>query len=222
MIRKTVCLIFFCFCLIGAAPVSRAATGGSKAGAVTTASGSLNVRSQPSSGAPAVAALKKGSYITLISKSGSWWKVEYGKGKFGYCHGDYITVVEGIPVTVTTNGGNLNVRKGAGSAYAVDASLAKGETVLFLRNSGGWSRILYHGIKTGYVSEKYLSNYYGPVSLSVPNYKQMDPQWAETIVAGSGKTMAQIGCATTAIAMMESFRTGTGITPDQMMKKSSN
>lgn len=219
IIRKTVSLLFILIMLIFLAPEASAASLSSKAGAVTTSSGSLNVRSQASSGSSVVATLKKGSYITLISKSGSWWKVEYAKGKYGYCHVDYITIVEGTPVTVTTNSGSLNVRSGPGASYSKTASLAKGEVVLFLKSSSGWSRVLYHGTKTGYVSAQYLSNYYGAVSLNVPNFKQTDARWAETMIAESGKTMAQIGCATTAIAMMESFRTGTTVYPDAMSKK---
>lgn len=205
--------------LLCAVPEAHAASLSSKAGAVTTSSGALNVRSQASSGAAVVATLKKGSYITLISKSGSWWKVEYAKGKYGYCHADYITIVEGTPVTVTTSSGGLNVRSGPGTSYAKTGTLAKGETVLFLRVSSGWSRVLYHGTKTGYVSAQYLSNYFRAVSLTVPNYKQTDTRWAETQIAESGKTIAQIGCATTAIAMMESFRTGSTIYPDAMSEK---
>jgi hypothetical protein len=44
----------------------------------------------------------------------------------------------------------------------------------------------------------------------------MDSRWADVPIASSGKTMAQIGCATTAIAMMESYRTGDEILPDEM------
>lgn len=201
------------------APQAQAATMSSKAGAVTTSSGSLNVRAQASSGASVVATLKKGSYITLISKSGSWWKVEYAKGKYGYCHADYITIVEGTPVTVTVSSGSLNVRSGPGTSYTKTGTLAKGETVLYLKNASDWSRVLYHGTKTGYVSAKYLSNYYRAVSLNVPSFKQMDARWADIEVADSGKTFAQIGCATTAIAMMESFRTGTTIHPDAMAER---
>lgn len=218
-IRRTVSLLFILMLLGFLAPEASAASLSSKAGAVTTSSGSLNVRSQASSGASVVATLKKGSYITLISKSGSWWKVEYAKGKIGYCHADYITIVEGIPVTVTTSSGSLNVRSGPGASYSKTASLAKGEVVLFLKSSSGWSRVLYHGTKTGYVSAQYLSNYYRAVSLNVPNFKQTDDRWADSIVGDSGKTMAQIGCATTAIAMMESFRTGSTIYPNAMEKK---
>ena len=49
---------------------------GSRAGGVTTQSGRLNVRSGASTGSAVVASLNKGSYVTLMSKSGSWWRVE--------------------------------------------------------------------------------------------------------------------------------------------------
>lgn len=219
VIRKVFSIAILLLVLLCLPVGAQAATLNSKAGAVTTASGPLNVRAQASSGASVVASLKKGSYITLISKSGSWWKVEYAKGQYGYCHSDYVTIVEGTPVTVTTKSGNLNVRSGAGSSYPKVATLLRGETVIFLRASGGWSRVLFHGTRTGYVSSQYLSNYYESVSLKVPSFKQMDSRWANILVGESGKTMAQIGCATTAIAMMESYRTGTTIYPNQMAQK---
>lgn len=191
----------------------------SAAGAVTTSGGRLNVRSSPSSSAPTVATLNKGSYITLLSRSGSWWKVEYGKGQYGYCHADYITPVEGTPVTVKTLSSSLNVRSGPGTSYPKSGSLSKGETVIRLSSSNGWTRILYHGMKTGYVSTQYLSSRYGAVTLYVQNFKQTDSRWAQTMVGESGKTFAQIGCATTAIAMVESHRTGKIIYPDAMAKQ---
>ena len=69
---------------------TEAATADSRAGVVTTASGKLNVRSSPSSGAAVAASLNRGSYVTLIARSGDWWKVEYAKGKYGYCYAGYI------------------------------------------------------------------------------------------------------------------------------------
>ena len=185
-----------------------------KAGAVTTASSNLNVRSSPTG--PVVAKIKKGSYITLLAKANGWWQVEYEKGKTGYCHGDYITIVEGSPVTVNIQSGTLNVRTGPGTGYSKAASLTKGEAVLLLTTENGWSRILYHGTKTGYVSAQYLSGYHPAVSLSVPNFKQTDSRWSDKTLGSNGKTFAQIGCATTAIAMLESFRQGITIYPDVM------
>lgn len=190
-----------------------------KAGAVTTAGGSLNVRTKPTSAAPVVASLKKGSYITLHSRSGDWWQVEYEKGRFGYCHANYITVVQGSAVSVNVRSGSLNVRSGPGTQYGRTASLYAGESVLLLSTDGGWSRILYHGTKTGYVSSQYLSGYYGPVSLSVPNFKQSDSRWADKSVGSSGKPFSQIGCATTAVAMLESTRQSRTIYPDAMSQQ---
>lgn len=198
---------------------AEAATADSKAGVVTTASGKLNVRSSPSSSAAVAASLNKGSYVTLISKSGDWWKVEYAKGKYGYCHAGFITVTEGTPVSVAVSSGTLNVRSGAGTDYGKVGALSKGETVIRLSTANGWSRVLYGGTKTGYVSAQYLSGNYASVSLNVPNFKQTDARWAEVQIGTSGKTFSQIGCATTAVAMLESFRTGRTIYPDAMAKE---
>ena len=128
----------------------------SYAGAVTTSSGSLNVRTDASTSSAVVASVKKGSYITLLSKSGSWWKVEYEKGRYGYCHADYITPIEGKAVSVSA-AVSLNVRSGPGTNYSRIGSLSSGEVVIRLSSANGWSRILYHGTKTGYVSSQYLA-----------------------------------------------------------------
>jgi len=203
--------------LLTLAPKAQAAT--IKAGAVTTSAGSLNVRSQPSSAGSVVATLKKGSYITLHSQSGQWWRVEYDQGKFGYCHSQYITQVQGTQTSVTLSSGSLNVRTGPGTVYARAASLYSGETVLLLTTSGEWSRVLYHGTKTGWVSARYLSGYYPAVSVTVPSFKQTDSRWAQKTVGTSGKPFSQIGCATTAVAMMESARQGRTIYPDEMSQQ---
>lgn len=201
-------------------PVQVSAAGmDSSAGAVTTSGGRLNVRSGPSSGSAVVASLGKGSYVTLLSKSGAWWRIEYDKGKYGYCHADYITPVSGTPVEVATQSGSLNVRSGGGTSYPKIASLARGEVVISLSSSGSWTRVLYHGTKTGYVSSQYLKTGYPLVKLYVPNLKQMDSRWGEKILGESGKTFAQIGCATTAIAMVESHRTGITVYPDAMSER---
>lgn len=218
LIRRSFSIFFLMVLLIVLSPRAEA-TAKIKAGAVTTAGGSLNVRTQPTSASSAVTSLKKGSYVTLHSRSGDWWQVEYEKGRFGYCHANYITVVQGSAASVNIRSGSLNVRSGPGTQYGRTASLYAGESVLLLRTDGGWSRILYHGTKTGYVSAQYLSGYFGPVSLNVPNFKQNDARWADKSVGTSGKTFSQIGCATTAVAMMESARQGKTIYPDVMSQQ---
>ena len=190
-----------------------------QAGVIRTSSGNLNVRSSASSGSAVVFSLKKDSYVTLMEKNGSWWKVEYAPGKYGYCHADYIRTTDGTPAKVNTSSGSLNVRTGPGTGYSKLGSVNKGEVVIVLSNSDGWSKVLYQGTKTGYVSASYLSAGYPAVSLWVRDMKQMDLRWADTIVAESGKTFSKIGCATTAIAMLEAHRTGVTVYPDEMMTK---
>lgn len=224
--KRIVSFCLFAVIVVGSfmLPVN-AANADSKPGVVDTSGGKLNVRSLASVNSAVVATLSQGSYVTLIAKSGAWWKVEYAKGQYGYCHGDYITAVSGVPATIKTQSGSLNVRSGPGTSYSKTGSLAKGETVIALATVSGWSRILYHGTKTGYVSAQYLwggtsgTSSYPAISLNVPSFKQTDSRWADMQIGQSGKTMGKIGCATTAIAMIESYRTGKTIYPDAMAKQ---
>ncbi len=189
------------------------------AGKVNISSGWLNVRDKPSTGGKTLKTLKKDSFITLINKSGNWWRVEYADGKYGYCHENYITKLSSSNASVKLTSGSLNVRSGAGTKYSIVGSLKNGQRVIILSKSGDWSRVLYSGVKTGYVSSKYLkatATGEKAISLNVPDFKQTDSRWANKIVGDSGKTFAKIGCATTGIAIMESFRQGKTIYPDKM------
>ncbi len=203
-----------------------AADSNSAVGAVTTGGGNLYVRKSASTGSAVLTTLKKGSYVTLMEKSGNWWRVEYSSGRYGYCHADYITPVEGKPVTVNTGGNVLNVRSGPGTGYSRIATVPHGSTVMLRSEANGWSRILYHGTKLGYVSSRYLSTSSSgntdstdSLSLKVPSFKQTDKRWSGVPIGTTGGTIGTIGCATTGIAMMESYRTGTTIYPNEMVKK---
>lgn len=212
--------LILCICFITIPIKSSAATTSSQAGVVSVTSGRLNVRSSATISSSVVTSLAKDSLVTLVSKSGNWWRVEYADNSYGYCHENYIKTISGSPATVKLSSGSLNVRSGAGTSYGKIASVYNGEIVIVLSSSNGWSKILFDGTKTGYVSSQYLSaGGYSAVSLNVPNFKQTDSRWANVKIGSSGKTIAQIGCVTTAIAMMESYRTGTTIYPDAMSKK---
>ena len=76
--------VFAIFLSSGLSQPVQAANSASIAGTVTTASGALNVRSSASTSGKIVASLPRGSNVTLLSKSGSWWQVEYADGKYGY------------------------------------------------------------------------------------------------------------------------------------------
>lgn len=191
------------------------------AGIVSVNSGRLNVRSSAASNSTVLSKLNDGEYVTLHSFNGTWWYVEYGKNQFGYCRSTYIDNIGGNARKAYTTSGTLNVRSGPGTNHAVMGSIKSGEKLVVLSSSAYWSKVLYHGNKIGYVYNNYLGPVAGystnsSVSLNVPSYKQYDSRWANVKIGSYGKTMKQIGCATTAIAMMESYRLGKTITPADM------
>lgn len=193
-----------------------------KAGQVVLTSGKLNVRTSANTDSKIITTFKSGRKLTLVSKVDDWWKVEYKADKYGYCHADYISEIFSTRATVNITSGVLNVRKKTSVSSEIKATLQKGRAVLVLATGTKWSRILYSGSYQGYVRKIYLKTDSAQnlaVKLSVPDFKQTDSRWANEKIGSSGKTIGQIGCATTAIAMMESYRKGSTIYPDAMAKK---
>ncbi len=200
-----------------AAPIAGAAR-------VNTSSTSLNVRSSPSSSASVRTTLSRNSYVTLVSKSGSYWYVRYSENGYGYCHSNYLYQVSGAVRYVKTSSGDLRVRTSPSTTATVAAKLPSGTAVTVLSVTGNFARIVYNGNKTGYVHRDYLSATepvysYKSIKLKVPDYKQTDSRWANVTLGSSGQSIGRIGCATTALAMTESYRTGTTIYPHNMAKK---
>ncbi len=232
-----------CMMVVLSVPRFHAATQSSGAGIVTTQSTGLNVREEASSASKRLTVLPKGSYVTILEKRGDWWYVEYGKGKYGYCAAQYITKdMNGIAGFVNTQQTGLNVRKGPGTRYGVEAVLEKGTIFVLLAEENGWARILYNGVKVGYVSSTYVAPVvpstqqpqtptvtpqpqpgaqYAAVKLNVPSYKQIDSRWRNYPIGMQGGTIGTIGCTLTGISMMESYRTGTVITPNVQASKMS-
>lgn len=176
----------------------------------------LNVRQSTSINSAIVAKISDNSYFTIISSSGDWYYVEYKENKFGYVHKDYVSKISTNTMQVDTDGANLNARTGPSTSYIIFDKISDNDYVIVLSNSNGWAKILFEGNKIGYVSTSYLSNTsytYPKISLNVPSYKQYDQRWANMPIGNSGKTFKQIGCVTTGMAMIESYRRGSTITP---------
>lgn len=196
------------------------------AGVVNTTSSPLTVRSTASVNSAKVSSLARNSLVTLMSKNGSWWLVEYADGRYGYCHADYISQLgSSFEGYVDTDGGNLNIRSSASASATVKTKLPKNTPLVVLSEKNGWSRVLYNGTSIGYAASEYISQgsiqggYNDIISLSVADYKQYDNRWADLKVGSSGKTMRSIGCVTAALAQTERYRTGkSSITPATMLK----
>lgn len=201
------------------------------AGVVRTAGGSLNVRAAPSTSSGVVSSLGNGSHVSIVEPVGNFYKVLYDAQKVGYCHKNYVDVLEGSRgAVVNTASTALNVRSGPSTSYGVVNSLYKGENVVILSTHGGFYKILYRGAKLGYASTTYIklsgssqsnSNGYTAVYFSIPDYKQYDSRWSGVRLGSSSKTIYQAGCLTTAIAMERSYVFGYTVTPAVVARNSS-
>ena len=225
-LKRKICLILASILLWGIFIIPTKATKSIVGAArVNTSSTSLNVRSSPSASATIKTTLKKNSYITLISKNGSYWYVQYSPSGYGYCHADYLLQVSSKVKQVKTASGLLRVRSSPSLTATIQDHLSTGSIVTIHTTSGDFAKIIYNGNKIGFVSKKYLvtpsdsASKYSAISLSVPDYKQTDSRWSKVTLGSSGQTIGKIGCATTALAMTESYRTGTTIYPNAMAKK---
>lgn len=130
--------------------------------AVVTAT-SLNVRSGAGTSYSKVGEIAKGTKVTLLEKSGSWYKIKYGT-LTGWVSGDYLNVAlnssssggsSSTTKTGTVTANSLNVRSGAGTNYSKVGALSKGTTVTILSTSGSWYKIKSGSI-TGWVSTEYI------------------------------------------------------------------
>lgn len=196
-----------------------AATSSSIAGRANTDGYNLNVRASTSVSSAIIGKISDNSYFTILRSSGDWYYVEFKENQYGYVHKDYVSKVSDNVKRVDTNGSNLNARRGPSTSYLAFDKISDNDYVIVLSNSNGWSKILFEGNKIGYVSSTYLSstNYtYPKINLNVVSYKQYDSRWANKTIGTSGKTFKQIGCVTTGMAMIESYRRGTTITPAYM------
>ncbi len=193
----------------------------SAAGTVSTNSGYLYVRNSP--GGNIVSSLAKGKNVMLHGEENGWYKVEYALGKYGYCSKSYITPISNsVYKTVKTTSGRLNVRRSP--AGEIINSLASGSKVAVISSSDGWSKVVFSGSLTGYVSSTYLkttaqNSKYESIRLNVPDFKQADSRWSNHKIGSTNYTMELIGCTTTAVAMAESYRTGSTIYPHKMEEK---
>ena len=137
----------------------------------------LNLRTGASVNHKKMTTIPKGKEVTYVGKSGSWFKVKYGK-QTGFVSSKYLTKVPAPKVTAKapaktpvtapatpksagtittyTTKDNLNMRTGGSTSHKIVASIPKGKVVEMVTYNSTWSKVKY-GSKTGFVSTKYLN-----------------------------------------------------------------
>lgn len=113
----------------------------------------LNVRSGPGTSYKVINQLLRGTACTVLQKSGNWRKIKTTKGVTGWVSATYLR--KQSVAWVSTNGGNLNVRKGPGTDRAVLGSLKNGTKVSVSSVSGNWVYVAYGSLK-GWASLSYI------------------------------------------------------------------
>ncbi len=128
---------------------------------VSTASGSLNLRSDMLPGSRVLTRIPKGTIITIITKLEAWSQTTY-LGYTGYVMNNYLmfatdsatdTTIIGT-ATVITSGGSLNLRASPNGSVLV--TIPQNATVQVMQRGDTWSYIQYAGIN-GYAMSTYLS-----------------------------------------------------------------
>ncbi|WP_214745927.1 SH3 domain-containing protein [Exiguobacterium sp. s189] len=123
----------------------------------------LNLRSSASTSGKILVTIPKNKTVKYISKSGSWYRVQYGS-KTGYVSSKYLSEVKTTPSKPETpvvkkyyyTTVNLNLRDKASTSGSLLMTILPNEKVEYVSSHGDWYKVKYDG-KTGYVAKKYLT-----------------------------------------------------------------
>jgi len=132
----------------------------------------VNIRRGAGIGYSLIYQAPSGTQVTVAQKGAKWSRVTVG-GLTGYVQTSYITrskpAVKTVGNTTTTaktytayivssNGKKINVRRGAGTGYAINGKIEPGTKVTVIKDSSSnkWSHIS-SGNLSGYVQNQYLS-----------------------------------------------------------------
>lgn len=134
-----------------------------------TANGNLNMRKTASSKGEVVEHIKKGQALYIQkNSSGNWVYCKNSSGKAGYVPVKHINKTKDSSVYMTCKTTDaVNLRKGAGTSYAVITVVPNGTTMNISDSSNSsWAKVKYNG-NTGYLSKTYV-NVYFKTSKSTP------------------------------------------------------
>lgn len=154
-------------------------------GSASTSSGSgmvnvsgLNVRTGPSTSASRLGVIRQGASVTILGKSGEWYKVQTtinGSSVTGFVFASYITPSSGssgggsgsgssgsetasASGKGTVNVYSLNVRTGASTSASRITSIPQGTSVTITGVNGEWYKINVDGSSvSGYVFAEYIT-----------------------------------------------------------------
>ncbi|ENK0839639.1 SH3 domain-containing protein [Clostridium botulinum] len=137
---------------------------------LSSSSSLLNVRSSANLSSSIIGSLKNGSSVSILGKTGSWYKIKYGS-KVAYVSSNYIssnnnsnsssdnnssTSTGKGTVKLSSTSSSLNLRENPSLSSKILGGLSHGSSVDILGKTGSWYKIKY-GSKIGYVSNQFIT-----------------------------------------------------------------
>lgn len=128
----------------------------------TVTATSLNVRDNGSLSGKVIAAVTKGTQVSILEEKNNWYKISFGSNKIGWVAGWYVTKTASItPVKETPTSSTeqvkiiydgTNIRSGASTSHSIVKRAKLGETYDIIGKSGEWYKINVGNNKTAYIA----------------------------------------------------------------------
>lgn len=151
---------------------------------------SLRLRSEPDTNSATLAQAPHGDCVAVISKTGSWYKVNYNLQE-GYMHESYLTVRTQENAELgngRVSGSGVNLRSGPDTSYNSAAQATTGDTCYILGLNNGWYKVLFDG-KTCYIRSDFLE------LTEIPYENQASPNSPQYYRGGKSIGVAPSGSA---------------------------
>lgn len=160
---------------------------------VKTASGTLNLRQQPTTASGVLMTIPRGESIVVTNRGTEWCAVRYA-GISGYVMTKFLSFPadeNAAPTSyaiVATQSGPLNMRRQPTTGSSVVVQIPKGARVGVISQSGEWSQVSYNG-STGYVMSSYLRAEGGTTAPDVTG------KYARVTTSGGGLNLRETASA---------------------------
>lgn len=157
-IRALLRIAFFAAVVTALSVVSASAL---HVGVGTVNASALRLRESADTSGKILATAPEGDVAVILEEvDGGWYKVDYNTS-VGYMSAQYLDVATQADLhqswgIVTTGGGKLHIRGGAGTENGVLTSAPDGAPLKVLGMLNGWYRVVYDG-KEGYASSDYIT-----------------------------------------------------------------
>jgi len=173
--RRILSLMLAMILMMGILSITVSAAGTTMYGIGFVNTASLRLRSEPSTSSAILATAAKNDCVVVISKTGSWYKVNYNL-KEGYMHESYLNVATRENAELgygEITGSGVNLRSGPSTAFSRVAVGSNGAKCYIIGLNEGWYKVIYSD-QICYIRSDYLKlteyPYENQASPNVPKF----------------------------------------------------